>query len=62
MSEAMKTAIEGLMSDFSTGISGVDYTLLLQPMVDIFPTVFTIMLALAGIKKAIGFVRGILNV
>ena len=59
---AMTTKIDALMGEFGTSIADIDYTLLLQPTIDIFPVVFTIMLAIAGIKKAIGFVRSILGI
>lgn len=53
--------IEGLMTEFGTSIANVDYSLLLNPVVSVFPTVFTVMLSLAGIRKAIGFVKSILG-
>lgn len=62
MSESMAGKIEALVTEFTTGLEGIDYSLLLDPIVAVFPTVFTVMLALAGIKKAIGFVKSILGV
>ena len=51
-----------LIKNLKLGVSNSDFTLLFSSLISIFPVVFTIMLLIFGIKKAIGFVKSILGV
>jgi len=44
------------------GTRTVDFSIYLKPLIDVFPVVFCIFLAIVGLKKAIGFVRSVLGV
>lgn len=62
LSEGVATKITALMGDFTASLADIDYSLLMSPIVQVFPSVFTVMLALGGIRKAIGFVKSILGI
>jgi len=51
-----------LISSLIFGTQNSDFTLLYSSIISIFPLIFSILLAIVGIKKAIGFVKSILGV
>lgn len=50
--------MENLVTDLGTAISGLDFSPLYAVMIDLIPTVLTVGITIAGIKKGISFVMG----
>lgn len=55
-------AINELTTQLTSIVNETDFvTLLLKPTIDMFPAVFTVLLAIAGLKKGVGFARSIIG-
>ncbi len=55
------TAVNGmsaLVETLGTNIAGLDFSPLYSVMVDLIPTVLTVGISIAGIKKGVSFVMG----
>ena len=48
--------METLVQELGTAISGLDFSPLYAVMVDLIPTVLTVGISIAGIKKGVSFV------
>lgn len=47
-----------LVEELGTNIAGLDFSPLYAVMVDLIPTVLTVGISIAGIKKGVSFVMG----
>lgn len=47
-----------LAQELSTAVSGLDFAPLYSVMVELIPTVLTVGISIAGIKKGVSFVMG----
>ena len=50
--------MSALVTELGTNIAGLDFSPLYAVMVDLIPTVLTVGISIAGIKKGVSFVMG----